>query len=1714
MAGVFCSENLIEMKRKISTTILGLLAWLFWPDAAHAQIVLLQDYANKYSSTIGTFQGITFRESGFSGMYMIPGTNGKEFWIVSDRGVNIDAANANSSLCRPTYDKIYAFPNYAPKIHRVRIVGDSVQILQTITIKRPNGTNATGIINPTGFGSTSAEVASTDTVLNCAGFNLKVAAKDIWGIDAEGLALDKMGNFWICEEGGPTIWVVSPTGVVLKRYTPYANLPGAQPQDIMIDSCFKYRKNNRGFEGLTIAPNGKVYAIIQSPILYPSKSIGEGTRIHRILEIDPVTNAQKMYVYLNDGIIGSGSNQIRLRDWKIGDMAAINDSTFLVLEAALRGTTDVKKMYLININGATNVNSGLYGGVTLEALVDSTGLAAQSIKPVKKTLFMNFFQYGWDPKLDKLEGLAIINDSTIAVCNDNDYGQYSPNEDGIATATTNVGHVAVYRLQGNNKLKNFVPLNYTIISGITGPNSSQSPYLNGVAKDVKFTSLLTAGDYINGYRMCGTPDGAGAYDNGDGTFTMLINHEFGNTSGITRLHGSKGAFVSKWVINKSDLSFVSGSDLIKTVKIWNGTSYDTYDASNPNALSAFSRFCSADLPASTAFYNAATGLGSTEKIFMNGEESGSEGRAFAHIATGANAGTTYELPFMGKCSWENVVACPYPQNKTVVIGTDDATPGQVYIYVGNKSNSGNEIEKAGLTGGKLYGISVNGLTTESSSSIPAPGTGFTLVDLGAIQNSTGSYINTLSNNLGVTNFLRPEDGLWDPSNPNDFYFVTTNSFSSPSRMWRLRFNDINNPELGGTITAVLDGTEGPKMMDNIGIDNFGHIMIQEDVGSNVHNGKVWMYTIATDVLQLVAEHDANRFITGGSNYLTQDEEASGIIDAQTILGPGMFLLVDQAHYSQPGELVEGGQILAMFNPETFNSNPELTLTGNNIDIVNGDNTPVTTDNTDFGTVGSTQIKTFVIKNTGKGILTLKKLEIKGAAAVDFTFENAPVLPLQIPANSSINLVVRFTPLQKTLRTASISLYSNDVDESIFNFSIQGTGIDAGLTGPSSSQTPYLVALTNGGKFTSILTAGDYINNYRMCGTPDGTGAFDNGNGTFTLVVNHEFGNTAGAVRAHGNKGAFVSKWIVNKSDLSILSGSDLIQSVYLWDGSKYVKYDATNPIAQSAFSRFCSADLPEVTAFYNAATGKGTQERIFMNGEESGNEGRGFAHIITGPEAGSTYELPYLGKFSWENSVACPNASDKTIVVGLDDATPGQVYIYVGTKTSIGTTIEKAGLTGGKLFGIAVNGLTSESSSSIPAAGTAFTLADLGQVQNTTGSTLNTNSNTKGVTNFLRPEDGAWDPMNPNDFYFVTTNSFSSPSRMWKLHFTDINNPELGGTITAVLDGTEGPKMMDNIGMDNFGHIMIQEDVGGNIHNGKIWQYDVNTDKIKLVAEHDQTRFITGSSNFLTIDEEASGIIDAQKILGPGMFLLVDQAHYSQPGELVEGGQILAYYNPDTYLKNPEIEVSGNGEVIKNGSATAKSFDNTDFGQVKLSTQKVMTFEIKNTALGNLNIKSIAISGVNASEFTFENLPTMPQTLASGASLTLTVKFNPSAVGVRLATLKIQSNDVDELVYSFALQGTGYSNTDITDKNISNLNIYPNPSSSEATVDLGLINTSEVIVRMVDLQGKDVMPQMALTLESGEHTLQIPTSDLVSGIYVVEFNVNGVITRYRLAVIH
>ncbi|MFZ4682784.1 MAG: alkaline phosphatase PhoX [Terrimicrobiaceae bacterium] len=518
----------------------------------------------------------------------------------------------------------------------------------------------------------------------------------------------------------------------------------------------------------------------------------------------------------------------------------------------------------------------------------------------------------------------------------------------------------------------------------TGPSTGSTPYAvpthylvntysvatvdNVSVADDTFTRSNTSPVYgSSAYSMVGIPDGMGAFQSAtditNGTFTLLVNHELGATVGVTRDHGSVGSFVSQWTINKNTLAVTGAQDLIQNVALWNGSGYTTFNNSNPIVTgsasaavynAAIGRLCSGDLAPTSAF--SFGGNGTTERIFLSGEEIGAEGRLFAHIATGANAGTSYELPRAGKFSWENALANPTAQAKTIVIGLDDTTPGEVYMYVGTKTNTGTEVERAGLTNGLFYGVRVVDSAPQAETRSTDFGIGkgntkaFSMVlgpNSGDVTSTSGAALQAAHSTDLVSNFLRPEDGAWDPTNGSHFYFVTTDRYDQVkdgvgsqvgrSRLWRMEFDDIATPELGGDIRLLLDGTEAGNMFDNISVDATGKVQIVEDVGNQQHNGKLWEYNPGDGSLTMLAQHDPARFGGVGSPSATpfniqnasttaSDEEFSGIIDITALMagsalssghtGERWFLMNDQTHYFGGSSGItsaqaEGGQLIAV-----------------------------------------------------------------------------------------------------------------------------------------------------------------------------------------------------------------------------------------------------------------------------------------------------------------------------------------------------------------------------------------------------------------------------------------------------------------------------------------------------------------------------------------------------------------------------------------------------------------------------------------------------------------------------------------------------------------------------------------------------------------------------------------------------------------------------------
>jgi len=464
-----------------------------------------------------------------------------------------------------------------------------------------------------------------------------------------------------------------------------------------------------------------------------------------------------------------------------------------------------------------------------------------------------------------------------------------------------------------------------------GPTTTVSPYVLPAAPGVSVTSLLTVDDLPagNGVEMVGIPDGMGMYAEGDRVVT-LMNHELRNTEGDVHAHGESGAFVSRHVIDPSTGAVLETTDLIQSVLYWDYAGGTWVDAPTDGSTAAFNRFCSGSLTDPGQLYDAESATGYPGQIYFGNEENGDIGRDFGVTMEGLAT----QLPRMGLYSFENTLVAATTGRTTVVIGTEDGVAGdnsQLRIYVGEKQASGTPVERAGLTNGTLNVLDAADQTVSTDTGWRATyntRTAHPVMANVVDWNQSGATQNAEAAAQGLS-LNRIEDGAYDPRNPNDFYFVTTEGGdktpapgpNSPSRdgggLWRLRFADVNDPSLGMTLELLLDGSEAPYLNkpDNMDIDEHGHLLIQEDPGSNDHLARIVAYRIEDGARGVVAEFDPARFSAGGSDFMTIDEESSGIIDVEDSFGQKSFLFDAQVHtadgLSNPTRQVQHGQLMLL-----------------------------------------------------------------------------------------------------------------------------------------------------------------------------------------------------------------------------------------------------------------------------------------------------------------------------------------------------------------------------------------------------------------------------------------------------------------------------------------------------------------------------------------------------------------------------------------------------------------------------------------------------------------------------------------------------------------------------------------------------------------------------------------------------------------------------------
>jgi hypothetical protein len=332
-----------------------------------------------------------------SGLRLKRGGPWLTFYGLSDRGPNGDAPDYldASGVTHPT--KSFLTPSFTPQLVKIEVLPFLGPTVTATTPLRVGRARVSGIP----LAEHSPEVGLSE--------NLTAFAPSANGVDSEGIDFDARGDAWICDEYGPSLLKVRVrTGEILQRLLPGEGLP----------AVISSRQPSRGFEGVAVTPNGKVYGLIQSTLDIAGSTKSKAQFI-RVVEYDPATRATRTFAYPHDVAAYAKSG-----DAKLGDLIALDNRRFLLIE---QGKDKDKKLrnlvYAVTLDGATDITGVTLSGGANAGLDLEYGTAAElasQIVPMKKALVVDLRTYGWT--FEKAEGLSLIDSRTLAVANDQDFG--------------------------------------------------------------------------------------------------------------------------------------------------------------------------------------------------------------------------------------------------------------------------------------------------------------------------------------------------------------------------------------------------------------------------------------------------------------------------------------------------------------------------------------------------------------------------------------------------------------------------------------------------------------------------------------------------------------------------------------------------------------------------------------------------------------------------------------------------------------------------------------------------------------------------------------------------------------------------------------------------------------------------------------------------------------------------------------------------------------------------------------------------------------------------------------------------------------------------------------------------------------------------------------------------------------------------------------------
>ncbi|MEU5081066.1 MULTISPECIES: esterase-like activity of phytase family protein [Streptomyces] len=326
-----------------------------------------------------------------------------EYWTVTDRGPN-GQIKVDSKKRRT-----FPVPGFDPAIVRIRVSGNTVEVVDAIPLTTSSGKAVTGLPDQRGRDEAPYTYDARTPL-----------SYDPNGLDTEGIVRAGDGSFWLVDEYGPSLVHVSARGRVLARYVPEGlALTGTDyPVVEALPSVLLHRKTNRGFEGLAQLPGGDLVMALQSPLSLPDADAGDASRTTRLLRFSPrekAVTAEYAYRFDPVGVVDPGEDDTS--ELKISSVVAVGRDRLLVEER----TDKSARLQLVGLGRGANILGGPWDDdATSPSLEQLDDPASAGVPVLSKRLVVDLGTVAGVP--GKIEGIARVDDDTLALVNDNDFG--------------------------------------------------------------------------------------------------------------------------------------------------------------------------------------------------------------------------------------------------------------------------------------------------------------------------------------------------------------------------------------------------------------------------------------------------------------------------------------------------------------------------------------------------------------------------------------------------------------------------------------------------------------------------------------------------------------------------------------------------------------------------------------------------------------------------------------------------------------------------------------------------------------------------------------------------------------------------------------------------------------------------------------------------------------------------------------------------------------------------------------------------------------------------------------------------------------------------------------------------------------------------------------------------------------------------------------------